>query len=145
MHDGPGYHNGTVRSMYRVGSMYHHNGLSGWVGAGKQGRVAFTAKATSQSSESSTSLKTVDSAQSLLDKPEDLVALLGVGFAVVVALWASLSVTTAIDKLPVLPGLFELIGIVFSTWFVYRYLLFKPDRKELAEIIKKSLADIIGQ
>jgi hypothetical protein len=24
--------------------------------------------------------------------------------------------------------MFELIGIFFSTWFVYRYLLFKPDR-----------------
>jgi hypothetical protein len=24
--------------------------------------------------------------------------------------------------------MFELVGIFFSTWFVYRYLLFKPDR-----------------
>ena len=112
---------------------------------GKQGRVAFIAKATSGNSESSTSLNAVGSAQNVWDKPEDLVALLGVGFASVAALWASVSVITAIDKLPVLPGVFELIGILFSTWFVYRYLLFKPDRKELAEIIKKSLSDIIGQ
>ena len=27
-----------------------------------------------------------------------------------------------------MPQLFELIGIAFSAWFVYRYLLFKPDR-----------------
>ena len=33
-----------------------------------------------------------------------------------------------IDQLPVVPQLFELIGIAFSAWFVYRYLLFKPDR-----------------
>ncbi|XP_076920018.1 protein CURVATURE THYLAKOID 1C, chloroplastic-like [Bidens hawaiensis] len=112
---------------------------------GKQGRVGFIAKARSGSSESSTSLNTVSSDQSIWDKPEDLVALLGVGFAGVVAFWASISVTNAIDKLPVLPGVLELIGILFSTWFVYRYLLFKPDRKELAEIIKKSLADIISQ
>ncbi|XP_022033654.1 protein CURVATURE THYLAKOID 1C, chloroplastic [Helianthus annuus] len=126
-------------------SPVHKHAFSTIGGTQGQGRVAFIAKATSGSSKSSTSLSTVESDQSIWDKPEDLVALLGVGFAFVVAFWASLSVTAAIDKLPVLPGLFELIGILFSTWFVYRYLLFKPDRKELAEIIKKSLADIIGQ
>ncbi|KAI3802699.1 hypothetical protein L1987_30840 [Smallanthus sonchifolius] len=109
---------------------------------GKQARVAFTAKAASGSSESSTSLNVVGSAQNIWDKPEDLVALIGVGFGSVVALWASLSVLAAIDKLPVVPGVFELIGVLFSTWFIYRYLLFKPDRKELAQIIKKWLADV---
>lgn len=33
-----------------------------------------------------------------------------------------------IEGLPLVPTMFELIGIFFSTWFVYRYLLFKPDR-----------------
>jgi hypothetical protein len=33
-----------------------------------------------------------------------------------------------IEALPLVPTLFELIGIAFSAWFVYRYLLFKPDR-----------------
>ena len=27
-----------------------------------------------------------------------------------------------------MPQLFELVGIAFSSWFIYRYLLFKPDR-----------------
>ncbi|KAI3763326.1 hypothetical protein L1987_53780 [Smallanthus sonchifolius] len=112
---------------------------------GKQCRVAFIAKAKSGSSESSTSLNIVESVQNVWDKPEDRVALFGLGFASVVVFWASLSVVTAIDKLPVVPGVFELIGILFSTWFVYRYLLFKPDRKELVQIINKSLSDIIGQ
>ncbi|KVH97986.1 protein of unknown function DUF4308 [Cynara cardunculus var. scolymus] len=58
------------------------------------------------------------------DKPEDRIALVGFGFAAVVVLWASLSVVT---------------------WFVYRYLLFKPDRKELVEAINKSVSDILGQ
>ncbi|KAL8260833.1 hypothetical protein R6Q59_024882 [Mikania micrantha] len=112
---------------------------------GKQGRVAFIAKSTRGSSESSTSLNIVEYVQNALDKPEDLIALFGLGFASVVTFWASLSLVTAIDKLPVVPGFFELIGILFSTWFVYRYLLFKPDRKELAQIIKKSISDIIDQ
>ncbi|KAI3512615.1 hypothetical protein L1887_19931 [Cichorium endivia] len=112
---------------------------------GKQGRVAVIAKATSGSSESSTSLNIVESVQNVWDTPEDRIALFGLGFAFVVALWASLSVVTAIDKLPVVPGVFELIGILFSAWFGYRYLVFKPDREELVQIINKSVSDILGQ
>ncbi|XP_071689636.1 protein CURVATURE THYLAKOID 1C, chloroplastic [Rutidosis leptorrhynchoides] len=112
---------------------------------GRSRRISFTVKTTSGRSESSTSLNIVESVQNVWDKPEDRLALLGLGFSSVVALWASLNVVTAIDKLPVVPGVFELIGILFSTWFVYRYLLFKPDRKELVQIINKSLSDVIGQ
>nr|XP_043636063.1 protein CURVATURE THYLAKOID 1C, chloroplastic [Erigeron canadensis] len=112
---------------------------------GRQGRVAVIAKASSGSSESSTSLDIVQSVRSFWDTPEDRLALFGLGFASVVALWASLTVVTAIDKLPVVPSVFELIGILFTTWFTYRYLLFKPDRKELFQIINKSLADVLGK
>ncbi|KAL8252402.1 hypothetical protein R6Q59_036095 [Mikania micrantha] len=111
---------------------------------GKQGRAAFVAKATTGNFEPSTSLNIVGSVRNVWDKPEDLVALIGVGFASVATLWASLGVITAIDKLPVVPGVFELIGILFIAWFVYRYLLFKPDRKELVQIINKLLYDIFG-
>ncbi|PWA32071.1 hypothetical protein CTI12_AA625430 [Artemisia annua] len=80
---------------------------------GQQGRVAVIAKASGSSE--STSLNIIESVQSFWDKPEDRVALFGLGFASVVALWASLNLVTAIDKLPVVPGVFELIGIWFST------------------------------
>ncbi|KAL8232398.1 hypothetical protein R6Q57_002176 [Mikania cordata] len=111
---------------------------------GKQDRLAFIAKATTGNFEPSTSLNIVGSVRNVWDKPEDLVALIGVGFASVATLWASLGVITAIDKLPVIPGVFELIGILFIAWFIYRYLLFKPDRKELVQIINKLLYDIFG-
>ena len=44
-------------------------------------------------------------------------------------------VLAAVEKLPLIPSLFELIGISFTAWFVYRYLLFKPDRAELKAVI----------
>ncbi|CAA2974532.1 CURVATURE THYLAKOID 1C, chloroplastic [Olea europaea subsp. europaea] len=94
----------------------------------RQGRLAVIVKATGEGSESSTSLSVVKNVQNLWDKSEDRVALIGLGFAAVVALWASTNLITAIDKLPVLPSTLEFIGILFSTWFTYRYLLFKPDR-----------------
>ncbi|KAL1829224.1 hypothetical protein ACET3Z_007636 [Daucus carota] len=111
----------------------------------KQGRVTFAAKAAGDSSESSTSLSIVESVQNVWDNSEDRIALIGLGFAGVVALWASANLITAIDKLPLIPGVLEFIGTLFSSWFVYRYLLFKPDRKELGQAINKKVSDILGQ
>ncbi|XP_039026064.1 protein CURVATURE THYLAKOID 1C, chloroplastic-like isoform X2 [Hibiscus syriacus] len=86
-------------------------------------------KASGDSSESSTSLSIVKSVQNVWDKSdEDKVGLIGLGFAAIVALWTSTNVISAVDKLPIIPVVLEIIGILFSTWFVYRYLLFKPDR-----------------
>ncbi|KAF8077277.1 hypothetical protein N665_1049s0011 [Sinapis alba] len=102
-------------------------------------------KAGGKSSESSTDLDVISSIQNVWDKSEDRLGLIGLSFAGIVALWASLNIITAIDKLPVISSGFELVGILFSTWFTYRYLLFKPDREELSQIVKKSVADILGQ
>ncbi|CAK9174589.1 unnamed protein product [Ilex paraguariensis] len=59
-----------------------------------QGRVAVVAKATGESPESSTSLSIVKSVQNIWDKSEDRFALIGLGFAAVVALWASANLIT---------------------------------------------------
>lgn len=34
-----------------------------------------------------------------------------------------------INALPFVPSLLELVGVVYSAWFVFRYLLYKPDRR----------------
>ncbi|OIT02715.1 PREDICTED: protein CURVATURE THYLAKOID 1C, chloroplastic isoform X8 [Nicotiana attenuata] len=108
----------------------------------RQGHLAITAKATSESSESSS---VVQSLKNIWDKPEDRVAVIGFGIAAIVGFWASSNLIAAIDRLPLIPGVFEFVGILFSSWFVYRYLLFKPDRKELFQAISKSISDILGQ
>mmetsp|Transcript_32738 Transcript_32738/g.92857 ORF Transcript_32738/g.92857 Transcript_32738/m.92857 type:complete len:154 (-) Transcript_32738:350-811(-) len=56
------------------------------------------------------------------------IALTVAGF---VAVWAANGVVGAIDGLPIIGDLFELIGLLVTAWFVYRYLLFGPDRAEL--------------
>ncbi|KAF6161659.1 hypothetical protein GIB67_017297 [Kingdonia uniflora] len=104
---------------------------------------SISAKATGKSSETFTSI--VESVQNIWESSEDRPALVGLGFTAIVALWASTNLVVAIDKLPVIPSTFELIGILYSSWFVYRYLLFKPDREELFQSINKSLSDILGQ
>uniref|UniRef100_A0A2P2KCK2 Uncharacterized protein MANES_11G037700 n=2 Tax=Rhizophora mucronata TaxID=61149 RepID=A0A2P2KCK2_RHIMU len=111
----------------------------------KRDRVAVVVKASGETSESSTSLTIVKSVQSFWSKSEDRLALVGLGFAAIAAFWASANLISAIDKLPVIPTFLELIGILFSSWFVYRYLLFKPDREELIQIVNKSVSDVLGQ
>ncbi|CAN7018835.1 hypothetical protein IGI04_022136 [Brassica rapa subsp. trilocularis] len=106
--------------------------------------MSLMVKASGKSSESS-DLDVISSIQNVWDKSEDRLGLIGLSFAAIVALWASLNIITAIDKLPVISSGFELVGILFSTWFTYRYLLFKPDREELSQIVRKSVADILGQ
>ncbi|XP_075667119.1 protein CURVATURE THYLAKOID 1C, chloroplastic [Castanea sativa] len=113
--------------------------------AERQTRVTVIVNATGEGSESSTSLSIVKSVQNVWDKSEDRFALIGLGFAAIVAFWASVNVITAIDKLPLIPGVLEFIGILFSSWFIYRYLLFKPDREELFKIVDKSISDVLGQ
>ncbi|GFZ04171.1 golgin Putative 5 [Actinidia rufa] len=81
---------------------------------GRQGRVAIVTKATGESSESSTSLSIVKSVQNVWEN-SDRFALIGLGFASIVAIWASANLVTAIDKLPLIPSAFEFIGILFST------------------------------
>ncbi|ELS33830.1 MULTISPECIES: CAAD domain-containing protein [Pseudanabaena] len=38
-----------------------------------------------------------------------------------------------LNKLPLLPSIFELVGFGYSLWFVYRYLLLASSRKELID------------
>ncbi|XP_058114178.1 protein CURVATURE THYLAKOID 1C, chloroplastic isoform X2 [Magnolia sinica] len=86
------------------------------------------AKAAGENSDSSTSLSIIKTVQNAWDKSEDRLALAGLGFAAIVAVWASGNLIGAIDKLPLIPTVLEVVGILFSWWFIYRYLLFKPDR-----------------
>ncbi|KAG2653770.1 protein CURVATURE THYLAKOID 1A, chloroplastic-like [Panicum virgatum] len=61
----------------------------------------------------------------------------------IVALWLTSVIVGAINSVPLLPKIMELVGLGYTGWFVYRYLLFKESRKELAsdiESLKKKIA-----
>ncbi|KAK3285792.1 hypothetical protein CYMTET_6615 [Cymbomonas tetramitiformis] len=62
----------------------------------------------------------------------------------VLALWISSAVVGAINAVPVLPKLMELIGLGYSSWFVYRYVLFKEGRDELVKDVDTLKAKITG-
>ena len=44
-----------------------------------------------------------------------------------------------------LPKMLELVGLGYSAWFVWRYLLFKESRKDLAEDIEAMKVAITGK
>ncbi|XP_010908755.1 protein CURVATURE THYLAKOID 1A, chloroplastic [Elaeis guineensis] len=65
------------------------------------------------------------------------------GGGAIVAVWLSSIVVGAINSVPLLPKVMELVGLGYTGWFVYRYVLFKQSRKELAndiEALKKKIA-----
>ena len=60
------------------------------------------------------------------------------------AIWLSSTLVGAINAVPLLPKMMELVGLGYSTWFVYRYVLFKESRKELAEQVDALVARVSG-
>ena len=49
-----------------------------------------------------------------------------------------------LNKLPLLPSIFELVGFGYSVWFVYRYLLLANTRKELIDGISTWKHKVFG-
>ncbi|KAG2636835.1 hypothetical protein PVAP13_2NG474700 [Panicum virgatum] len=81
----------------------------------------------------------VKAAQDAWDKVEDKYAVAAIGVAAIVALWTAAGALKAIDKLPLLPGVLEIVGIGYTGWFTYRNLVFQPDSK-----VKSTYKEITG-
>ncbi|MEH2145022.1 CAAD domain-containing protein [Nostoc sp.] len=56
-----------------------------------------------------------------------------------------LAVLNAINGTPLLSPLFELIGISYATWFIFRYLLKASTRQELADEIQLLKSQFVGK
>ncbi|KAI5064298.1 hypothetical protein GOP47_0020968 [Adiantum capillus-veneris] len=66
------------------------------------------------------------------------------GGGALVALWFSSIIVGAVNNIPLLPKVLEFVGLCYSGWFVYRYLLFKSSRKQLAADIEELKLKITG-
>ncbi|EPS57813.1 hypothetical protein M569_17004 [Genlisea aurea] len=66
------------------------------------------------------------------------------GGGAIAAVWLASALVGAINSVPLLPKILELVGLGYTGWFVYRYLLFKSSRKELAEDIEALKKKIAG-
>lgn len=63
----------------------------------------------------------------------------------VVLLWFGSTLVNAINTVPLLPKLLELVGLGYSAWFTYRYLLFKSSREELLNDVEDLKKKISGE
>ncbi|XP_073126053.1 protein CURVATURE THYLAKOID 1A, chloroplastic-like [Henckelia pumila] len=66
------------------------------------------------------------------------------GGGAIVGVWLASIVVSAVNSVPLLPKIMELVGLGYAGWFVYRYLLFKSSRKELATDIEELKKKISG-
>ncbi|KAM0910715.1 hypothetical protein ACQ4PT_013954 [Festuca glaucescens] len=104
-------------------------------------RVKASSDDTSTSAASGDEL--VDDLKAKWDAVENKSTVLTYAGGAIVGLWFSSVVVGAVNSLPLLPKIMELVGLGYTGWFVYRYLLFKESRKQLAddvESLKKSIA-----
>lgn len=51
----------------------------------------------------------------------------------------------AIDDIPLVGSTVELIGLGYTAWFIYRYLLAAKNRQELSELIKSVREYVLGK
>ncbi|KAL2490295.1 Protein CURVATURE THYLAKOID 1A [Abeliophyllum distichum] len=78
------------------------------------------------------------------DAVENKSTVLIYGGGAIVGIWLASTVVGAVNSVPLLPKILELVGLGYTGWFVYRYLLFKSSRKELAEDIEGLKKKITG-
>jgi hypothetical protein len=64
--------------------------------------------------------------------------------ATIPILIATSTLVDFLNKLPLLPSLFELVGFGYSVWFIYRYLLLADTRKELISGINAWKQKVFG-
>lgn len=69
---------------------------------------------------------------------------LGLLFGAVVAVKLTLAILDAINDIPLLAPLFELVGIGYTGWFVYRYLLKESTRQELVTEFDALKTQVMG-
>ncbi|CAJ1950561.1 unnamed protein product [Sphenostylis stenocarpa] len=69
----------------------------------------------------------VKTLQETWDKVDDKYAVSSLALVGGVGLWGSIGLISAIDKLPLIPGILEIVGIGSTGWFAYKNIVFKPD------------------
>ena len=77
---------------------------------------------------------------SVENKPQAIIYAGGAFVAIVIVN----SIVGAINGLPLFPKIFELVGLGYSAWFTYKYLLFKSSRAELLADIEELKAKVLN-
>ena len=66
-------------------------------------------------------------------------------FLGIIAVKLTLAIISAINDVPLLAPTFELVGLGYTGWFVYRYLLTTSSRQELSQEFQALKNQVMGQ
>lgn len=69
----------------------------------------------------------------------------GLLVAAIISVRVVLAILDALNDIPLVAPTFELIGIGYSAWFVYRYLLKASNRQELTSEIAALKSQVVGK
>jgi hypothetical protein len=69
---------------------------------------------------------------------------IGLLLAALIAVRLVLAILSSVNDIPLLAPTFELIGLGYTAWFVYRYLLRASNRKELVSDFNELKSQVLG-
>jgi glutamyl-tRNA synthetase len=73
------------------------------------------------------------------------ITVIGLIVATVITLKVVLGLVDVINDIPLLSPSFQLIGVAYSAWFIYRYLLRATTRQELSQNLQNLISEILGK
>ena len=86
-----------------------------------------------------------DILKNIVDSNQKLLVNLLLIFLGVIAVKVTLAIISAINDIPLLAPTFELVGLGYTGWFVYRYLLTKSTRQELVQEFESLKTQVVGK
>ena len=81
----------------------------------------------------------------VIDNNQKLFVNLLLIFSGIIAVKVTLAIISAINDIPLLAPTFELVGLGYTGWFVYRYLLTKSTRQELVQEFEALKTQVVGK
>lgn len=86
----------------------------------------------------------IDKLTALFQQYRQPVIAVGLAIGTVIVLKVALAILGAINEVPLLEPTFEIIGLSYSAWFIYRYLLKAESRSELVGRFNKLKSQVLG-
>ncbi|MEM7590039.1 MAG: CAAD domain-containing protein [Cyanobacteria bacterium P01_A01_bin.83] len=86
-----------------------------------------------------------DILKGFIDANQKLLVNLLLIFLGIIAVKVTLAIISAINDIPLLAPTFELVGLGYTGWFVYRYLLTNSSRQELAQEFEALKNQVMGK
>lgn len=86
-----------------------------------------------------------DILKGFIDANQKLLVNLLLIFLGIIAVKVTLAIISAINDIPLLAPTFELVGLGYTGWFVYRYLLTNSSRQELGQEFQALKNQVMGK